>query len=110
MRIGNEADAKGVVRKYINGTRSRHGKIASILIEDESKNPDEKGIWTIKGSYVTEEGGKEQFTASVTPRGEVLLTIIPRPQDISVKPPSTFTERRSQPPSMRKRGYVTTRG
>lgn len=78
MRIGNEADAKGIVRKYINGTRSRHGKIASIMMEEESKGPDEKGIWMIKGSYVTEEGGKEQFTASVTPRGEVLLTTIPR--------------------------------
>ena len=78
MRIENEADAKSVVRKYINGTRSRHGKIASIMMEEESKGPDEKGIWMIKGSYVTEEGGKEQFTASVTPRGEVLLTTIPR--------------------------------
>jgi len=109
LRIGNEADAKGVVRKYINGTRSRHGKIASIMIEEESKGPDEKGVWTIKGSYVTEEGGKEQFTATVTPRGEVLLTTIPRTQDISRKPPSAFTERRSKPPSKRKRGYVTTR-
>jgi len=79
------------------------------MMDEESKGPDEKGIWTIKGSYVTEEGGKEQFTASVTPRGEVLLTTIPRTQEISGKAPSAFTERRSKPPSKRKRGYVTTR-
>jgi len=97
MRLGNEADVKGVVRKYINGTRSRHGRIASILIEEDPTGPDQKGIWTIKGSYVTEESGKEQFTASVTPCGEVLLTTIPRTQDISGKPPSAFTERRSTP-------------
>ena len=52
MRIGNEADAKGVVRRYINGTRSRHGKIASIMMDEESIGPDEKGMWTIEGSYV----------------------------------------------------------
>ena len=108
MRIGNEADAKGVVRKYINGTRSRHGKIASIMMEEESKGADEKGIWTIKGSYVTEEGGREQFTASVTPRGEVLLTIISGTQDFSGKSPSTVAKRRSRPSFGRKRGYVTT--
>jgi hypothetical protein len=78
LRIGNETDAKGVVRKYINGTRSRHGKITSIVIDEKTKDPDEKGVWTIKGSYVTEEGGREQFTASVTSRGEVTLTMIPR--------------------------------
>ena len=102
-----------MVRKYITGTRTRHGKIASIMMDEESKDPEEKGIWTIiwtiRGSYVTEEGGKEQFTASVTPRDEVLLTTIPRTQDISGEPPSAFTERRSKPSSKRKRGYVTTR-
>ena len=97
MRIGNEADAKGVVRKYINGTRSRHGKIASIMMDEESIGPDEEGIWTIKGSYVTDDGDKEQFTASVTSRGEVLLTIIPRTQDTTGKGPSKFTKRRSRP-------------
>jgi hypothetical protein len=61
LRIGNEADAKGLVRKYINGTRSRHGKIASIIMDEEAKGPDEKGMWTIRGSYVTEEGDKEQL-------------------------------------------------
>ena len=101
MRIGNEADAKGVVRKYINGTRSRHGKIASIMMEEESKGPDEKGTWTIEGSYVTEAGGKEQFTASVTSRGEVLLTSPPRTEDTSRKRPSKLTERRSRPPPKR---------
>jgi len=97
LRIGNEADAKGVVRKYINGTRSRHGKIASIMMDEEAKGPDEKGMWTIKGSYVMEDGDKEQFTASVTSRGEVLLTITPRTQDTGGKRPSKFTKRRSRP-------------
>ena len=73
MRIGNETDAKGVVRKYINGTRSRHGKITSIMIDEKTKGPDGEGVWTINGSYVTEERGREQFTASVTPRGEVVM-------------------------------------
>lgn len=101
MRIGNEADAKGVVRKYINGTRSRHGKITSIMMEEEPISPDEKGMWTIKGSYATETGGKEQFTASVTSRGEVLLTTPPRTQDATEKRPSKFTKRASRPPLKR---------
>ncbi len=66
------------MRKYIIGTRTRHGKIISIVIDEKTKDPDEKGVWTIKGSYVTEEGGREQFTASVTSRGEVTLTMMPR--------------------------------
>ena len=93
MRIGNEADAKGVVRKYIIGTRSRHGKIASIMIDEQAKGPDDKGMWTIKGSYVTEENDKEQFTASVTSRGEVIMTITPKTQDISGRRPSKSTRR-----------------
>jgi len=97
LRIENEVDAKGVVRKYINGTRSRHGKIASIIMDEESKAPDEKGMWTVKGSYVTEDGDKEQFTASVTSRGEVLLTSPTKTQDTSEKRPSKFTKRRSRP-------------
>ncbi len=96
MRIGNEADAKGVVRKYINGTRSRHGKIAAIIMEEESTSADEKGMWTIKGSYVTEDGNKEPFIASVTSRGEVLLTTTPRTRDTGRERPSTFTKRRSR--------------
>ena len=95
MRIVNEADAKAVVRKYINGTRSRHGKIASIMMDEESKGPDERGMWIIEGSYVTEDGHKEPFTASVTSRGEVLLTTAPRTQDTSGKRPSKVTKRRS---------------
>ena len=96
MRIGNEADAKGVVRKYITGTRSRHRKIISITMDEEPKAPDEKGVWVINGNYVTEEAGKEQFTASVTSRGEVLLTIPTKTQDTSGKPPSETTKRRFQ--------------
>ena len=97
MRIGNEADAKAVVRKYISGTRSRHGRTPSITMDEEIKGPDEKGMWTIKGSYVTEYDGKEQFTASVTSRGEVLLATAPRTRDTSQRPPSKFTKRRSKP-------------
>jgi hypothetical protein len=74
MQIRNAEDAKSVVRKYILGTRSRHGKITSIIMDTEATGPDDKGLWTIKGTYVTEEGGKEQFVASVTSRGEVLTT------------------------------------
>jgi hypothetical protein len=85
-----------VVRKYINGTRSRHGRTPSIRIDEESKGPDEKGMWTMKGSYVTEYEGKEQFTASVTSRGEVLLTTAPTTQDTSGRRPSKFTKRRSK--------------
>ena len=73
MRIGNVDDAKSVARKYIIGTRSRHGKIASIMIEEETKGPDDKGIWIVKGTFVTEGGNKEEFTASVTSRGEVIM-------------------------------------
>lgn len=94
MRIENEADAKSVVRKYISGTRSRHGKIASIMMDEESKGPDEKGMWTIKGSYATDDGEKEQFTASITSRGEVILTTPPRVEDISGKRPPMFAKRR----------------
>jgi len=73
LRIGSPENAKSVVRKYIVGTRSRHGKIVSIMIDAEAKGPDENGMWTINGTYVTDEGGKEQFTASVTARGEVVM-------------------------------------
>jgi hypothetical protein len=97
LRIANEADAKAVVRKYINGTRSRHGRTPSITMDEEIKGPDEKGIWTVKGSYVTEYDGKEQFTASVTSRGEVLLGTAPRIQDTSGRRPSKFTNRTSKP-------------
>ncbi len=81
-----------MVRKYILGTRSRHGKIASILIDQEPKGPDDKGMWTIKGTYVTEEGGKEQFAASVTARGEVLMTNLTS-HDISRKPSPKVSRR-----------------
>lgn len=73
MRVENANDAKSLVRKYIVGTRSRHGKIVSITIDQEPEGPDGKGVWSIKGAYVTEEGGKEEFSASVTSRGEVII-------------------------------------
>jgi len=84
LRIENAESAKGVVRKYIVGTRSRHGKIISVTINEEPIVPDVRGVWTIKGTYATEEGGKEQFSAQVTSRGEVLMTILP-PQDVKGK-------------------------
>jgi hypothetical protein len=84
LRIENSDAAKSVVRKYIIGTRSRHGKIASILIEEEAKGPDDKGMWTIKGIYVTEDGSKEEFTASVSSRGEVMM-ISSSPRNIGGK-------------------------
>jgi molybdenum-dependent DNA-binding transcriptional regulator ModE len=70
-------------------------------MDEESKGPDEKGMWTMEGSYVTEEGGKEQFTASVTSRGEVLLTIARKPEETSEKHPLKFTKRRSRPYSLK---------
>ena len=94
MRIGNETDAKGVVRKYISGTKS-HGKIASIVMDEKAKGPDEKGVWMMEGNYVTEDGGMEQFTASVSPRGEVSLTVIPKAQDTGGRHSSNVTKRRS---------------
>jgi hypothetical protein len=81
-----------MVRKYILGTRSSHGKIASIMIDEEAKGPDDKGLWMIKGTYVTEEGGKEQFAASVTSTGEVLMTNL-TPHDISGKRPPKHSRR-----------------
>jgi hypothetical protein len=76
LRIEDANDAKSKVRKYIVGTRSRHGKIASITIVDDAKGPDEKGAWTIKGTYVTEDRDAEDFVASVTRKGEVLMSSI----------------------------------
>lgn len=74
MKIESADDAKSMVRKYIVGTRSRHRKIASITIDEEPKGPDSKGMWTVAGMFVTEDGDKEQFAASVTSLGEVLMT------------------------------------
>jgi hypothetical protein len=74
MRVGSAEDAKSIVRKYISGTRSRHGKIASIIIAQDPEGPDERGMWAVKGMFVTEDGEKEQFAASVTSRGEVLMS------------------------------------
>ncbi len=73
-----------MVRKYIVGTRSRHGKIASITINEEAKGPDSKGMWTVEGTFVTEKGDKGQFAAFVTSRGEVLM-IGPASHEVSGK-------------------------
>ena len=74
LRIENAEHAKSMVRKYIAGTRSRYPKITSIVIEEEAKLPDKEGMWTVKGTYTTEENGHEEFRARVTSRGEVLMT------------------------------------
>jgi hypothetical protein len=74
LRIENAEHAKSVVRKYIAGTRSRYPKITSIVIEEEVAPPDKEGMWTIKGTYTTEENEQKQFLARVTSRGEVLMT------------------------------------
>ncbi|HUK50087.1 MAG TPA: hypothetical protein VLV18_03550 [Terriglobales bacterium] len=77
MRIENADDARSKVRNYIVGTRSRHGKIASITMNDDMKGPDDDGAWSIKGTFVTEEGDKQDFVASVTSKGEVLMSSVP---------------------------------
>jgi hypothetical protein len=87
LRIESADDAKSVVRKYLIGTRSRHGKIASIAIDEEAKGPDDKGTWTVKGAYVTLEGAKEEFDATVTFRGEVTM-IDHKSQVVGGKSPS----------------------
>jgi hypothetical protein len=74
LRISGQDDAKSVVRKYIVGTRSRHGKVASITIEEEPKGPDDKGTWVVKGNFLTEDGEREDFTAAVTAKGEVTMS------------------------------------
>jgi hypothetical protein len=85
LKIVNADDAKSMARKYIVGTRSRHGKIASITMDEEAKGPDTNGVWTVAGMFVTEEGDKEQFVASITSRGEVIMTT-PASHEISGKP------------------------
>lgn len=80
MRIGNAEDAKSVVRKYFLGTKSFHGKIISLVMEEKTEGPDEKGTWKVKGTYITEAGVREQFAATVSSRGEVLTTSSTKPK------------------------------
>ena len=74
MRIENSEDAKSVVRKYFLGTRTFHGKITSLVMEQKIEGPDDKGAWKVKGTYLTEAGAREEFVAVVSSRGEVLTT------------------------------------
>jgi len=74
MRIGNAEDAESVVRKYFLGTRTFHGKIVSMFVEEKTEGPDEKGTWKVKGTYLTEGGVTAQFAATVSSRGEALIT------------------------------------
>ena len=85
MKIVNADHAKSVARRYVVGTRSRHGRIASITMDEEAKGPDANGVWTVSGMFVTEEGEKEQFAASITFRGEVIMAN-PTPHEIRGKP------------------------
>lgn len=74
MRIENAEDARSVERKYFLGTKTFRGKIVSLSMEQETQGPDDKGAWKVKGTYLTEAGVREQFTATVSSRGEVLAT------------------------------------
>jgi hypothetical protein len=74
MRIGSSEDAESVVRKYFLGTKTFHGKIVSISAEEKTEGPDDKGTWKVKGTYQTETGVRARFAATVTSRGEVLIT------------------------------------
>jgi hypothetical protein len=74
MRIGNAEDAESVVRKYFLGTRTFHGKIVSMSAEEKTEGPDDKGTWKVKGTYLTEAGVRARFAATVSSRGEVLIT------------------------------------
>lgn len=62
------------------------------MVDEEAKGPDEKGMWKIKGSYVTVEGDKEEFDANVTARGEVMI-IDRNPHDSGEKRPSRSGKR-----------------
>jgi len=90
LRIENANDARSTVRKYIVGTRSTHRKIASITMDEDTKDPDTNGAWTIKGTYVTEDGDTQNFVASVTRKGEVLMGALPPPAN---KNPSRISRR-----------------
>ena len=79
MRIRNAEDARSVVRKYFLGTRTFHGKIVSLSVEEKAEGPDEKGAWKVKGTYLTEAGATEQFVATVSSRGEVLGSVPVQP-------------------------------
>ena len=85
MRIGKDEDAKSVVRKYFLGTRTFHGKITSLSVDEKVEGPDVKGVWKLKGTYVTEAGTRTQFAATVSSRGEVLVT-----NSSSTKPKSSW--------------------
>jgi hypothetical protein len=74
MRIGSAEDAESVVRKYFLGTRTSHGRIVSFSAEEKTEGPDDGGAWKVKGAYLTEGGVRAHFAATVSPRGEVLIT------------------------------------
>jgi len=74
MRIGSAEDAETVVRKYFLGTRTSHGKIVSISVQEKTEGPDNEGTWKVRGAYLTEAGVRAQFAATVSSRGEVLIT------------------------------------
>jgi hypothetical protein len=71
MRIATAEDARSMVRKYFLGTRTFHGKIVSLSVDEKTEGPDDKGTWKVRGTYLTEAGAREQFAATVSSRGEV---------------------------------------
>jgi hypothetical protein len=74
MRIATAEDAESLVRKYLLGTRTSHGKISTLSAEEKTEGPDNQGTWRVKGTYLTEAGIRSRFSASVSSRGEVLIT------------------------------------
>ncbi len=80
MKIGNAEDAKSVVRKYFLGTRTFHGKITSFIMQEKIEGPGDDGSWQVKGTYVTEAGVRQDFTATVSPRGEVTTNNSTKPK------------------------------
>lgn len=74
MRIENAEEARSVVRKYFIGTRTSHAKITSLSMEQETEGPDDKGSLKVEGTYLTDLGVTAQFVATVSSRGEVLVT------------------------------------
>jgi hypothetical protein len=45
-----------------------------LSMEQETEGPDDKGSWKVKGTYLTEPGVTAEFVATVSSRGEVLVT------------------------------------
>lgn len=80
MRISNAEDAASMVRKYFLGTRTFHGKITSLTMDQMVEGPDNAGAWKVKGTYLTEADVSDEFTATVSSSGEVRITSSAKPK------------------------------